>query len=243
MSIHEGHRSRVKERFCKEGLDNFDEHQVLELLLFYCIPRVDTNPIAHALLDRFGSLAQVMEAPVEELEKVQGIGHNAAVFLSLVTAAGRYYQINSAMRNVMINSVEECGKYLLPFFYGKRNEIVYLLCLDAKCKVLCCKEIGEGSVNSAGVPIRRIVEMALAANATTVVLAHNHPSGLAVPSEADILTTRRIAAALATVEIGLIDHIVVADNDFVSMTQSGVYRAEECCAMLYQEVTGWTNSN
>ena len=243
MSIHAGHRNRMKERFCNEGLDNFDEHQVLELLLFYCIPRVDTNPIAHALLDRFGSLAQVMEAPVEELEKVQGIGHNAAVFLSLVTAAGRYYQINSAMRNVMINSVEECGKYLLPFFYGKRNEIVYLLCLDAKCKVLCCKEIGEGSVNSAGVPIRRIVEMALAANATTVVLAHNHPSGLAVPSEADILTTRRIAAALATVEIGLIDHIVVADNDFVSMTQSGVYRAEECCAMLYQEVTGWTNSN
>ena len=243
MSIHAGHRNRMKERFCNEGLDNFDEHQVLELLLFYCIPRVDTNPIAHALLDRFGSLAQVMEAPVEELEKVQGIGHNAAVFLSLVTAAGRYYQINSAMRNVMINSVEECGKYLLPFFYGKRNEIVYLLCLDAKCKVLCCKEIGEGSVNSAGVPIRRIVEMALAANATTVVLAHNHPSGLAVPSEADVLTTRRIAAALATVEIGLIDHIVVADNDFVSMTQSGVYRAEECCAMLYQEVTGWTNSN
>ena len=243
MSIHAGHRNRMKERFCNEGLDNFEEHQVLELLLFYCIPRVDTNPIAHALLDRFGSLAQVMEAPVEELEKVQGIGHNAAVFLSLVTAAGRYYQINSAMRNVMINSVEECGKYLLPFFYGKRNEIVYLLCLDAKCKVLCCKEIGEGSVNSAGVPIRRIVEMALAANATTVVLAHNHPSGLAVPSEADVLTTRRIAAALATVEIGLIDHIVVADNDFVSMTQSGVYRAEECCAMLYQEVTGWTNSN
>ena len=243
MSIHEGHRSRVKERFCKEGLDNFDEHQVLELLLFYCIPRVDTNPIAHALLDRFGSLAQVMEAPVEELEKVQGIGHNAAVFLSLVTAAGRYYQINSAMRNVMINSVEECGKYLLPFFYGKRNEIVYLLCLDAKCKVLCCKEIGEGSVNSAGVPIRRIVEIALASNATTVVLAHNHPSGLAVPSEADVLTTRRVAAALSAVEIGLIDHIVVADNDFVSMTQSGFYRAEECCAMLYQEVTGWTDSN
>ena len=243
MSIHDGHRSRLKERFCNEGLDNFEEHQVLELLLFYCIPRVDTNPIAHALLERFGSLSQVMEAPVEELEKVPGIGHNAAVFLSLVTAAGRYYQVNCAMRSVMINSVEECGKYLLPFFYGRRNEMVYVLCLDAKCKVLCCKEVGEGSVNSAGVPIRRIVEIALASNATTVVLAHNHPSGLAVPSEADVLTTRRVAAALSAVEIGLIDHIVVADNDFVSMAQSGFYRAEECCAMLYQEVTGWTDSN
>ena len=243
MSVHDGHRQRLKERFCKEGLDNFDEHQVLELLLFYCIPRMDTNPIAHALLNRFGSLAQVLEAPVEELEKVPGIGHNAAVFLSLITAAGRYYQVNCAANNVIMRSVADCGRYLQPFFYGRRNETVYLLCLDAKCKVLSCKEIGEGSVNSAGVPIRRIVETALAANATSVILAHNHPSGLAVPSDADIQTTRRVAMALDAVEIGLIDHIVVADDDFVSMSQSGFYRADECCAMAYQEVTGWTDSN
>ena len=243
MSVHDGHRQRLKERFCKEGLDNFDEHQVLELLLFYCIPRMDTNPIAHALLNRFGSLAQVLEAPVEELEKVPGIGHNAAVFLSLITAAGRYYQVNCAANNVIMRSVADCGRYLQPFFYGRRNETVYLLCLDAKCKVLGCKEIGEGSVNSAGVPIRRIVETALAANATSVILAHNHPSGLAVPSDADIQTTRRVAMALDAVEIGLIDHIVVADDDFVSMSQSGFYRADECCAMGYQEVPGWTDSN
>ncbi len=243
MSIHDGHRQRVKDRFCKEGLDHFEEHQVLELLLFYCIPRVDTNPIAHALLERFGSFAQVMEASVEELEKVPGIGHNAAVFLSLVTATGRYYQVNSAARHVKLYTVEECGKYLMPFFYGRRNEMVYLLCLDAKGKVLCCKQVGEGSVNSAGVPIRRIVEMALGANATSVVLAHNHPSGLAVPSDADIQTTRRVAAALAAVEIELVDHIIVADDDYVSMVQSGCYRAEECCAMVYQEVSGWTDSN
>lgn len=243
MSIHEGHRHRVKARFCEEGLDHFEEHQVLELLLFYCIPRVDTNPIAHGLLDHFGSLAKVFEAPVEELEKVPGIGHNTAVFLSLVMAAGRYYQVSAASRNVMLHTVEECGEYLLPLFYGKRNETVYLLCLDAKCKVLTCKMIGEGSVNSAGVPIRRIVETALAANATSVVLAHNHPSGLAVPSDADILTTRRVAVALDAVEIGLLDHIVVADDDYVSMAQAGCYRPQECCAMLYQEVTGWTNSD
>ena len=243
MSIHDGHRQRLKERFCKEGLDHFDEHQVLELLLFYCIPRADTNPIAHELLQRFGSLSQVLEAPVEELEKVKGIGHNAAVFLSLITAAGRYYQVNCASRNVILTTVEACGRYLMPFFYGRRNETVYLLCLDAKCKVLCCKEIGEGSVNSAGVPIRRIVETALAANATSAVLAHNHPSGIALPSDADIQTTRRVAAALNAVEIGLIDHIVVADDDYVSLTQSGFYRADECCSMVYEEVSGWTDSN
>ena len=224
MSIHSGHRQRVKERFRQEGLDNFSDVQALEFLLFYCIPRQDTNPIAHRLLDTFGSFTQVMEAPVEELKKVEGMGENAALFLSLVTAAGRYYQISRSMQHRILRSLDACGEYLLPFFFGCRNERVMLLCLDAKCKVLCCKEVGEGSVNSAGVPIRRIVEIALSSNATTVVLAHNHPSGLALPSHEDVHTTHRVAAALDAVDVVLADHIVVADDDFVSMVQSGSYR-------------------
>jgi len=227
MSQHDGHRQRMKDRFLAEGLDNFSDVQVLELLLFYAIPRQDTNPIAHSLLDRFGGLSQVLEAPVEELEKVPGIGRNAAVLLSLATAVGRYYQVDRAMNTRVLPTVEKCGEYLVPFFYGRRNETVFLLCLDAKCKVLCCREIGEGSVNSAGVPIRRIVETALGANATTVVLAHNHPSGLALPSGEDVQTTRRVAAALSAVEISLADHIIVADEDFVSIAQSG-YRFDDC---------------
>ena len=228
MSIHTGHRQRLKERFLKEGLDHFVEHQVLELLLFYCIPRIDTNPLAHNLLERFGSLAQVLEAPVEELEKVPGIGTNAATFLSLTTAVGRYYLVNRSMQTVILPTIEKCGRYLQPFFYGRRNETVYMLCLDAKCKVLCCKEVGEGSVNSAGISVRRIVETALGANATSVVLAHNHPSGLAIPSNEDIYTTKRVAMALQAVEIQLVDHIIVADEEFVSLAQSGLYRPEEC---------------
>ncbi len=228
MSVHTGHRQRLKERFRKEGLDHFEEHQVLELLLFYCIPRIDTNPLAHSLLDRFGTLAQVLEAPVEELEKVAGIGANAATFLSLTTAVGRYYLVNRSMQTVFLQTIEKCGAYLQPYFYGRRNETVYMLCLDAKCKVLCCKEVGEGSVNSAGIPIRRIVEIALGANATSVILAHNHPSGFAVPSGEDVQTTRRIAMALDAVEIELVDHIVYADEDYVSMAQSGYYYPEDC---------------
>ena len=232
MSIHDGHRQRLKNRFLNEGLDHFEELQVLELLLFYAIPRQDTNPIAHALLERFGSLAQVMEAPVEELKKVPGMGDSAATFLSLVTAACRYYLVNRGHSHVVLSTVEQCGNYLLPFFCGRRNETVYLLCLDAKCKVLACKEVGEGSVNSAAVPIRRIVEMALSANATSVVLAHNHPSGMAVPSGEDKLTTRRLAMSLASVDIELVDHLVVADDDFVSLRQSGWYHPEDCCLPL-----------
>ncbi len=226
MAIHDGHRQRLKERFLAEGLDNFSEVQVLELLLFYCLPRQDTNPIAHNLLNHFGSLSQVLEATVEELAKVKGVGMHGATFLHLVLETGRYYQVNRAMQGKILTTIEQCGAYLCPFFVGRRNETVFLLCLDAKCKVLSCKEIGEGSVNSAGVPIRRIVETALGANASTVVLAHNHPSGLALPSAEDVATTRRLATALSAVEISLIDHIIVADDDFVSLAQSGYFRAE-----------------
>ena len=228
MSIHEGHRQRLKNRFRAEGLDHFEEHQVLELLLYYVIPRKDTNPIAHALLERFGSLSQVLEAPEEELAKVPGMGESAATFLSLITSVGRYYLVNRTMHETILPTIEKCGKYILPYFYGRRNETVFVLCLDAKCKVLCCKEMGEGSVNSAGVPIRRIVEAALGVNATSVILAHNHPSGFAIPSNEDVQTTRRVAMALDAVEIDLVDHIVVADEDFVSLAQSGLYNPDQC---------------
>ena len=226
MSIHDGHRQRLKERFLREGLDNFDEVNVLELMLFYCIPRSDTNPLAHTLLDHFGSLAQVLDANVEELEKVPGVGHSVATYLHLMTEVGRYYQIKRSEPGEIMRSIEQCGKYMLPYFFGREHETVFMLCLDAKCKVICCKKVGEGSVNSANIPVRRVVEMALGVNATTVVLAHNHPSGLAIPSADDVQTTLSIAKALETVEIILADHIVVSKDDFVSIVQSQYYQPD-----------------
>lgn len=227
MTSHAGHRQRLKERFCREGLDNFTEIQVLELILFYGIPRRDTNEIAHALLDHFGSLSQVLEATPEELQKISGIGESTALFLHLMTEVGRYYLVNRTTKTTVLTSVSQCGAYLLPFFYGRRVETVFMLCLDAKCKVLCCKQVGEGSVNSAGISVRKIVETALGVNASTVILAHNHPSGLAIPSPEDVQTTRQIAVALRAVEIELADHIVVADDDYVSLAQSG-HRFDDC---------------
>ena len=221
MSIHDGHRDRLKKQFREGGLKNFTEYQILELLLFYIIPRRDTNPIAHALIDRFGSLSQVLEAPLEELEKVEGVGPNAALLLHLMTEMARAYMVNRTEKQKVLRTVYECGDYLKSFFVGSKVEMVYLLCLDAKCKVLCCKEVGKGSVNSANVSIRRIVEIALAANATTVVLAHNHPSGVAIPSPEDLATTRRVAAALTMVDVKLADHIIVADDDYVSLADDG----------------------
>ena len=226
-TLHGGHRDRLKKRFLQQGLDGFTDIQALELLLFYSIPRQDTNPIAHRLLQRFGSLSQVLEAPPEELMQVDGIREHSAVLLNLINQMERFYLVDKARREQVLPTIEDCARYLQPYFYGRTNETVFLLCLDAKCKVLCCREVGEGSVNSAGISVRRIVETALREGATTVVLAHNHPSGIAIPSAEDIQTTRRVAAALQSVEIILADHIVVADDDYVSMVQSG-YRFDDC---------------
>ncbi len=227
-SIHRGHRQRLKERFLRDGLDNFEEHQVLELLLFYGIPQRDTNPIAHALMDRFGSLSRVLEATPEELAEVDYVGDNVSTLFKLVTEVSRYYQVNCAMREKILTTIDACGKYLTPFFYGRQQETVFLLCLDAKCKVLCCEKVGQGGVNSAGVPIRQIVEAALKANASSAILAHNHPSGLALPSREDVQTTRRVAVALDAVEGELSDARMVADTDWGSLAHAGLYRADEC---------------
>lgn len=227
QTLHSGHRDRLKKRFLQQGLDGFTDIQALELLLFYSIPRQDTNPIAHKLLAHFGSLSQVLEAPAEELMQIGGIKEHSAVLLNLINEMSRFYLVDKAKQERVLPTIEDCARYLQPYFYGRTTETVFLLCLDAKCKVLRCKEVGEGSVNSAGISTRKIVEIAIREGATTVVLAHNHPSGIAIPSPEDIQTTRRIAAALQSVEVHLADHIVVADEDYVSMVQSG-YRFDNC---------------
>lgn len=227
MSIHDGHRRRLKERFLRDGLDGFTDIQALELLLFYAIPRQDTNPIAHALLEKFGSFSKVLDAPPEKLTEVDGIREHAAALIKTVQALSRYYDLDKVKQETALPTIDDCGRYLIPFFKNRKNETVFLLSLDAKLKVLDCREVGEGSINYASIPVRRVVEMALDTGATSVVLAHNHPSGIAVPSADDIQTTRRLAAALSAVEIVLVDHIVVADDDYVSMAQSG-HRFDDC---------------
>ena len=220
-SIHKGHRERLKQRFLEEGLDNFTDIQVLELLLFYCIPRKDTNPIAHSLLAHFGSLSQVLEAPVEELQKVEGVGESAAAFLHLLQAVG-YRALREAGDDTILNSVDSAGAYFQKLLRGERREVLYQVCLDAKGKVLSHKRLSFGTVSMAPVNVREVVENALYTDASGVLLAHNHPSGIALPSEDDRQITLQIRQALGTMGIELVDHIIVADNDFVSMAASGM---------------------
>lgn len=204
-------------------MDGLSDINCLELLLFYAIARRDTNPLAHALIDHFGSLSAVFDAPPEQLQQIPGISEHAAVLLHAVPALARRYFIDRTKHENILNTTERCGEYLTPYFFGAREEQVYLLCLDAKCKALDCRLISRGSVNAADISVRKIVEIALAVNATSVVLAHNHTSGIALPSHEDEATTRRLEAALDAVGIQLVDHIIVADDDFVSMADSGFF--------------------
>lgn len=221
MGVHDGHRQRKKERFRDYGLHGFADHEVLELLLYYAIPRKDTNETAHLLLEEFGSLDAVLHASVDELKKVRGMGENAALFLRLIPAANRY-AAQSGKKEEILNSVEKSGRYFMRLLHDERREVIYMACLDQKGKVLRCCRLVEGDVNTAPLSIRQAVEQALVANAAMVQLAHNHPSGIALPSEEDIYVTRMIKDILAPLNIRLIDHIVVADGDFVSMRDSGM---------------------
>lgn len=221
MGLHDGHRQRLIQRFLEEDLDNFEPHNVLELLLFYAIPRKDTNELAHVLMDTFGSLKGVFDAPYEELIKVTGIGPNTAALLKLVPSLTRTYYSSDA-RRIILDTSEKSGEYFLPYYIGQTEEVVRLACLDAGGKVISNQILHRGSANAAEVNIRKIVNIALRNNAMGVILAHNHPGGLPLPSEEDVATTKSIREALMPMGILLMDHIIVAGQDYVSMARSGI---------------------
>lgn len=222
MNVHDGHRDRMKNKLMEQGLESFDDHNVLELLLFFAMPRKDTNPIAHELIDYFGSLDAVLEAPREELSKIKGIGENSVVLLKLIPEVCRRYSISKNKFDNILDSTEKAGNFLKARYMFERDEVVYVTCLDSKRKVICCKDLFRGDVNSAEVSIRKIAELALAKNAASIILSHNHISGIALPSKDDEITTGRIKSALDTMDITLADHIIVAGDDFISMAESGI---------------------
>lgn len=220
-NIHAGHRRRVKEEFLAGGLESWPEHRVLELLLFFSRARGDTNPLAHALLDKFGSLTGVFHATPEQLMSVKGVGVNTAVLLQLILAvAARYLHDRTDLTSIYQTSWQ-FQELLKDKFLGARNERVYMVCLDAKYKKLASFLLGEGIADAATVTTRKVMETALACNASIVVLAHNHVSGLALPSAEDVSTTLHLRRSLKQVGILLYDHLIFVDGDMTSMRDSG----------------------
>lgn len=223
MLTPEEFRRRTIQRFHRLGqLDNYDDLQVLELLLLFALPPEAARETAQELLDHYGNVASVLEAPTVELQNFSHMTTESMALIHLVPELGRYHMVQRACLGMPLRTTTDCGNYLLPHFHGEQDEVVWLLCLDANYQPRDCRLLFRGSVNAAGVSVRTIVRVALACNATWVVLAHNHTSDVPMPSVEDERTTSRIWHALNAVGIGLTDHIIVAGGSFVSMTDLGL---------------------
>lgn len=217
-NLHAGHRDRMRERFLRTGGDGMAEHEMLEMLLFYALPRCDTNDLAHSLIEEFGSLSDVLETDVTALCTVSGISEKTALYLRLLgKMAGNYLMEKLYAErdtSALMDSPEKIAKFLWPKFLSTNVECVYLLLLDNSMHLLDCFLVCEGAVSGVAVSTRRITERAYRKNAAAAVLAHNHPRGLSVPSGDDIQLTRRIDEALCLLEIPLLEHFVFGARDY-----------------------------
>lgn len=218
MSLNDGHRERLRRRFSKEGLDHFEPHEVLELLLFYAIPRANVNHIGHRLINRFGSLSGVFNAKYEELLTVEGIGEQAALLLKMIPSVCRRYLLSNVQDKgiVPLSNSALAHEYAAPYFIGRTVETLYVICLNNSGIPVECCYISEGIINATQVDMRKIVEAVVRNNAVAAILCHNHPDGLARPSPEDIAVTRKASEILESIGVVLLDHLILVDGDFVS---------------------------
>lgn len=212
--MHDGHRERIRQRIIAEGTDGFDEHQLLEALLFYSIPRSDTNETAHRLIEEFGSLAGVFSASYEELLRVFGIGESSALLIRLIAGINRKIAISKNRGGQRFASLEKICRYLANLYVGINVERVYLMMFDNGMKLIDCARICDGTVNTAVMLPRLMIEKALLKRASNVVVAHNHPDGVAVPSGDDISTTEMLRSAFDLVGIHMLEHVIIAGNSY-----------------------------
>ena len=219
-NIHKGHRDRVKQEFLQGGLEPFSDVRALELLLFYALPQGDVNPLAHALLDTFHSLSGVLDASLEDLKRVPGIGEHTAILLKLVPALSAKYLASRTSTDFILRRTRDLRELFAPCFFGARNEMTYVACFDGKLKLLGVRKVSEGSPTANDIGVRQVAAAALSFNASAVVLAHNHPSGIATPSEEDISSTMYLRKYLQGMSIHVYDHVILTDDDMVSMRDS-----------------------
>ena len=220
-NLHAGHRQRMKETFYKTGFKNMQPHQILEMVLFNTIPYVDTNGIAHQLIDRFGSLAGVFDADPDELLEIPAIKPTTVFLLKMIPEISRVYYAERSSKKTRVSTTQDLAALLRPDFIGRSREIVVLVLLSSAGKVVYHDILHEGSFNSAPIYKRLIMELCLKYDASLAVLAHNHPSGSVMPSSNDMRTTRVLHKALDAVDVKFQDHFIFSDGDYLSMRSGG----------------------
>lgn len=225
VSIHEGHRARLKNKLLHGGASSLADHELLELLLFYSIPQKNTNPLAHTLLRTFGSLKNVLLADPADLQQISGIGQHSASLLALIPEISR--RIYQPQQPVRLRNVQDASRYVVHELYGKKNETLYLLCLDIQFRLLDISPITEGTLDAVSIHLRPLVSAALRHNAAFIILAHNHPTGSPRPSRPDIVATQEILSVLKPLGIKLIDHIIVSGTEYYSFFRQEIFSAEQ----------------
>lgn len=217
--MHEGHRQRLKERYIKEGIAKFEDHQALELLLFYAIPRKDTNELAHALLDTFGSLKNLFEADVADIMNVPGVGAGAAALIKLIPdIAGKFWFAQDS-RKISVGSIAKAKEYAVSLLYGKTTEHFYAVTTDASFNVKTATLISTGTTTQTGVPVRKVVEAVIRSGVDKLMVFHNHPGGPPRPSISDIELTGSIMNAVEPINVQLTDHIIVGEDGCYSFAE------------------------
>ena len=213
-NVHTEHRRRLTKRYIDSEGAGFSKHELLELLLFYGRDRVNTNEIAHQLLERFGSINRMTEASVDELKLVKGIGDNSAALIKLVLSLAKEYAFENKSLPSRIDHISKAVEYANQHTMGAVKELVYAIFMDDNFNVIDTKIIASGTVNEAKPMMRTVFEYTILKKASNIIMFHNHPYGGVDPSSADIEFTFLLEKELSTIGAKLIEHIIVDGRDY-----------------------------
>ena len=219
-SPHKGHRERVRERYIKHGIESFSEYQMLEFLLFYAFRQGDTNPLAHKLIDKFGSLQGVLRADYKDLIEVCGIKETSASLITLVREMGRYINTSNYMGETLLTT-DDVGRFCCRYFSNHVVEEAIIIVINAQRQIQAVEVISKGNETQTGFSPRTIIKAALSHHGCHIIAAHNHPDGNHLPSNQDVYNTNKLIPALREFDVFMIDHIVCAGDKYTSMFEKG----------------------
>ncbi|MCL2086949.1 MAG: hypothetical protein FWH05_05060 [Oscillospiraceae bacterium] len=218
---HYGHRQRKKEEFLLRGIEGRPEHEILEFLLFYAIPQKDTNPLAHQLIARFGSLTDVLNAPFEELIQIDGVKENAACLICFLRALSKVYLTNEQKSVIEIRDAQSMFRYCKALFIGAKTEEIHMLFFDDRLNLLGEEKICNGTFDGVSVSMRMLIEAAIRAKSSAVAIVHNHPNSTSMPSKNDLNATAELWKLLTALDIDFVDHVIIAKDGDWSMRHNG----------------------
>lgn len=219
--LHKNHRNRVKQKFLNSGFDNFNQHEVLEMLLFYSIPRMDTNGMAHTLIKKYGSISKVFDANIDSLMEVKGISEHTAILIKMIPAIFNIYSADKIDKKQKITNSKEAKKFVSGLFKGLQVENFYIICLDNGNNVIATKKISSGETSKVQVPIRLVTDFVFKNNCNRIILAHNHPTGKAKPSPEDLALTHKLFNSCVLNDIDIIDHIIYSETSVYGFVENG----------------------